>query len=98
MKKQSRDEIRQVLVNGRSSHVIVNRVIAWSRQNAPKSWDTSAIIQIVNILNLTLLNARALVSELHTQGTIYSPGKSEIRTIEKWSCDWDKKMLDIPAI
>ena len=96
--KTDRDQIRQALIDGRSSHVIVKRVIVWCRKNAAKSWDTAAIIQIANILNLRLLDARALVSELHMGATIYSPGKSATKTIVKWSCNWDKKMLDIPTI
>ncbi len=103
MKKQSRDEIRQVLIEGRSSHVVVKRVIVWCRKNAAKSWDTSAIIQLMNIYNLKIRDARSLVSELHTGKTTFSNdlnphGFVVIPAPKMWSCDWDKKMLDIPAI
>ena len=101
MKAMNRKEIRQAIVDGRSCHVIVVRVIAWCRKNAAKSWDTAAMIQLVSILKLRLRDTRAVVSEMHigkTMGTTNSPS-APVRTFSKWSCDWDTRMeLDIPAI
>jgi hypothetical protein len=106
MKKQrldvtmARDEIRELLNEGSNRYTVVDRVISWCIANATKSWDTAAIVQTKYIYGILIPEARALVSELHTGPTIYAGkyARSSTPAIRTWSCDWDKKMLDIPTI
>ncbi len=93
MYKQTRSQIRQTLIDGRSRHVVVERVIAWCLKHAAKSWDTAAIIQIKSIFRkqgITVEQAKALVMEMSIKGGI--------RISWDKSFDWDKGMLDIPTI
>lgn len=61
------EEIRQALIEGATSHKIAERVVAHARETFGQRWAGSAIVQLSLLLNLSMIDASALVSEFCTQ-------------------------------
>lgn len=63
------DAIRKALIEGSSSHRLAQAAVNRARQDHPDKWLHCAIAQLANILGITRVNARVLISEHCTAKT-----------------------------
>ena len=105
-KRVTNVQARELIATNRGGHEITRLIVIKTRKAIPSqsNWQTAAIVQLLNIFKLRMRDARALVSEWHLGKTIFANndlnphGFVVVPALARWSCNWDKKMLDIPTI
>lgn len=61
--KNKADKVRQALIKGASPHRLAQVMVERCQRDHPQVWISAAVAQLAQILGISLVNARVLISE-----------------------------------